>query len=110
MRQKYKNTKYHGYASKKEYYRSNELKLLQRAGEISNLKEQVEYLLLPAQYEIINGKKKCIEQSVKYIADFQYIDKDGNLVVEDTKGFRTQAYIIKRKLMLYMHGIKIREI
>jgi len=110
MRQKYKNTKYHGYASKKEYYRSNELKLLQRAGEISDLKEQVEYLLLPAQYEIINGKKKCIEQSVKYIADFQYIDKKGNLVVEDTKGFRTQAYIIKRKLMLYMHGIKIREV
>lgn len=110
MRQKYKNTKYHGYASKKEYYRSNELKLLQRAGEISDLKEQVVYELLPSQFEVVNGKKKCVERSVKYIADFQYTDKNGNLVVEDTKGFRTQAYIIKRKLMLYMHGIKIREI
>jgi len=110
MRQKYKNTKYHGYASKKEYYRGNELKLLQKAGEISNLKEQVAYELLPSQYEVIDGKKKCIERSVKYIADFQYIDKDGNLVVEDTKGFRTQSYIIKRKLMLYIHGIKIKEL
>jgi len=110
MRQKYKNTKYHGYASKKEYYRSNELKLLQRAGEISNLKEQVPYELIPAQFEVVNGKKKCIERSVKYIADFQYIDKDGNLVVEDTKGYRTEVYKIKRKLMLYVHGIKIREI
>lgn len=110
MRQKYKNTKYFGFSSKKEYYRSVELLLLQEAGEISELKEQVPYELLPSQYEIVDGKKKCIEKSVKYIADFQYKDKNGNLVVEDTKGFRTQAYIIKRKLMLYFHGIKIKEI
>ena len=110
MKQKYNNVKYNGFDSKKEYYRSNELRLLEKAGEISNLKEQVPYELLPAQYQIINGKKKCIEKSVKYIADFQYIDKDGNLVVEDTKGMRTSTYIIKRKLMLYFHGIKIKEV
>ena len=110
MKQKYNNVKYNGFDSKKEYYRSNELRLLEKAGEISNLEEQFPYELLPAQYQIINGKKKCIEKSVKYIADFQYIDKDGNLVVEDTKGMRTSTYIIKRKLMLYFHGIKIKEV
>ncbi len=112
MRRKYNNTKHKGYDSKKEYYRGNELKLLQKAGEIFNLKEQVTYELLPAQYEVIDGKKKCIERSVKYIADFQYIDKDGNLVVEDVKSAatKTDSYIIKRKLMLYIHGIKIKEV
>lgn len=107
---KYKNTKYKGYDSKKEYYRSNELKLLQRAGEISGLQEQVAYELVPSQYEVVNGKRKCVEQSVKYIADFQYIDKDENIVVEDTKGYKTKDYIIKRKLMLHVHGIKIKEV
>lgn len=110
MKQKYNNVKYNGFDSKKEYYRNNELRLLEKAGEISNLEEQVPYELLPAQYQIINGKKKCVEKSVKYIADFQYIDKYGNLVVEDTKGMRTSTYIIKRKLMLYFHGIKIKEV
>jgi len=112
MRQKYNNTKYKGYDSRKEYNRGNELKLLQQAGEISNLKEQVAYELLPAQFEVVNGKKKCVERSVKYIADFQYTDKNGNVVVEDTKSkiTKTAAYIIKRKLMLYIHGIKIKEL
>lgn len=45
-----------------------------------------------------------------YIADFVYTDAaTGKLVVEDAKGMRTRDYIIKRKLMLYIHGIKIRE-
>ncbi|HQG58650.1 MAG TPA: DUF1064 domain-containing protein [bacterium] len=110
MKPKYKNINYHGFASKKEYYRSNELKLLQEAGEITDLKEQVSFELLPSQFMTINGKKKCIERSVSYIADFTYKDKDDNLVVEDTKGFRTQAYIIKRKLMLFMYGIRIKEL
>lgn len=107
---KYKNVKINGYDSKKEYYRSNELKLLQRAGEISGLQEQVPYELIPSQWEVVNGKRRCIEQSVKYIADFQYLDKDGNIVVEDTKGHRTPDYIIKRKLLLHVHGIKIKEV
>jgi len=111
MRNKYGNTKYKGYDSKKEYYRSNELKLLQRAGEITDLKEQVKYELIPSQYEVVNGKKKCIEKEISYYADFQYI-KNGETVVEDTKSSATitKDYIIKRKLMLYVHGIKIKEV
>ena len=61
--------------------------------------------MIPAQY--IDGK--CVERSVKYKADFFYT-KDGELVVEDTKGFRTPDYIIKRKLMLYVHHIRIKEV
>lgn len=110
MRQKYGNKKYMGYDSKREYYRANELKLLQRAGEISSLKEQVPYELIPSQYREVNGKRKCIERSVKYIADFQYVDKKGDTIVEDTKGFRTTDYVIKRKLMLFIHGIRVKEL
>ena len=109
MKNKYGNKKYEGYDSKKEYYRSNELKLLQRAGEITNFQEQVTYELVPSQWKVIDGKKKCIEHAVKYIADFQYTDKAGNTIVEDTKGFKTEVYKIKKKLMLHVHGIKIRE-
>ena len=110
MKNKYNNTKYNGYDSKKEYYRNNELKLLQRAGEITSLQEQVTYELVPSQWEVVDGKKRCVEHAVKYIADFQYTDKAGNTVVEDTKGFKTEVYRIKKKLMLYVHGIKIKEV
>lgn len=105
---KYRNTKVAGYDSKKEYRRANELKLLERAGLISNLQEQVKYELIPAQYEVVNGKRKCAERAVSYFADFQYVE-NGETVVEDTKGFRTKEYIIKRKLMRHVYGIKIRE-
>ena len=98
--------------TKKEFVRKKELELLEKIGEISNLKKQITYELIPMQYEIINKKKRCIERSVKYIADFQYNDKNGNLVVEDVKSpaTKTPEYIIKRKLMLYIHGIKIKEV
>ncbi len=55
-----------------------------------------------------NGK--IIERAVNYIADFVYIGKDGSIICEDTKGYKTKEYIIKRKLMLYMHGIRIKEV
>lgn len=71
------------------------MKLLERSGKITGLKTQVSYLLIPAQYE--NGK--CIERSCRYVADFVYW-QDGNLVVEDAKGLKTDVYRIKRKLML----------
>ena len=54
-----------------------------------------------------NGK--TIERQCVYIADFVYT-KDNKLIVEDTKGFRTPEYRIKRKLMLYIHNIRITEI
>lgn len=107
-----KKNKYHakkccGYDSTKEYNRAQTLKLWLRAGLISDLREQVAFLLVPSQ---INGEG-TEEKPVKYKADFVYIDNaTGQTVVEDTKGFRTPEYIIKRKLMLYIHGITIKEI
>ena len=102
--------------SKKEAKRYQELLLLERAGAISDLKRQVEYVLIPAQrepdtYGVRGGliKGKVIEQAVKYKADFVY-NENGQAVVEDTKGFRTKDYILKRKMMLYFHGIRIREV
>lgn len=106
---KYNNAKYNGYDSKREAKRAAELKLLEKAGVISNLQEQVVYELIPSQYRIVNGKKKCIERAIKYIADFQYVE-NGNTVVEDAKGFRTEVYRIKKKLMLYFHDIQIKEV
>lgn len=106
---KYHNVKYKGYASKKEYYRSEELKLLERKGIISGLKEQVKYELIPLQRDKDTGK--VVERSVSYIADFEYFRvSDGVVVTEDTKGVRTKEYIIKRKLMLYKCGIRINEV
>lgn len=107
---KYGNKKTGGYDSRKEAKRAGELKMMRRAGLISDLQEQVKYELIPAQYDMVGGKRKCIERSCSYVADFVYTDKYGNTIVEDTKGFRTEAYRIKKKLMLHIHGIKIREI
>lgn len=107
-----KKSKYHaekcnGYDSKKEYYRAQQLKLWLKAGVISELREQVVFLLIPSQ---INSEG-IEEKPVRYKADFVYIDNaTGQIVVEDTKGFRTPEYIIKRKLMLQVHGITIKEI
>lgn len=91
--------------SMKEAHRYCELKLMQRAGLISDLQLQVQYELIPTQR--IDGK--LAEKAVNYVADFVY-KQNGQTVVEDTKGMRTREYIIKRKLMLWVHGIRIREI
>lgn len=109
MYNKYGNTKVvrngRKFASKHEAGRYTELLLLQRAGKISDLKTQVSYLLIPAQYD---EKHRCIERSCKYVADFVYME-DGELVVEDAKGMKTDVYRIKKKMMLYKYGIRIRE-
>lgn len=89
----------------KECQRYCELKLMQRAGVISDLRLQVSFELLPAQR--IDGK--VVERAVNYVADFVY-KQDGAQVVEDTKGIRTKDYIMKRKMMLFFHGIRIREV
>lgn len=109
--------------SKKEGRRYQELVLLQKSGNISNLQRQVKYILIPAQYEQTNEvykqgknkgqlkKGKLLERECTYIADFVYFDRDKQeTVVEDSKGMRTKDYIIKRKLMLERHGIRIREV
>ncbi len=107
--------------SKKEANRFRELQLLERAGKITTLQQQVKYVLIPTQREFSNEiyKKgahqghfkpgKVLEKECSYIADFAYI-QDGAYVVEDTKGVRTEAYKIKRKLMLERYGIKVREV
>lgn len=117
---KYRNTKtiVDGieFASRKEAGRYQELKILEQCGEIQDLQWQVKYILIPAQREpdvvgVRGGikKGKVIEKEVAYIADFVYTQGE-QTIVEDTKGFRTKEYIIKRKMMLYFYGIKIREI
>ena len=106
--------------SKKEAVRYKELKALEKVGIIKDLKRQVKYVLIPAQYEpsgeiYTKGKEKgkpkkgkLIERECAYYADFVYTE-NGKTVVEDTKGVKTPEYIIKRKLMLYVHNIKIKE-
>lgn len=86
----------------KEANRWCELKLLEKAGAIQDLQRQVKFELIPKQ----DG-----ERAVSYIADFVYTE-NGEKVVEDTKSpaTRTKEYILKRKMMLYFHGIRIREI
>ena len=94
--------------SKKEANRYKELRLLEKAGEIKDLRTQVKFKLIPAQRDEATGK--VIERECSYKADFVYYEEDGETVVEDVKGFRTKDYIIKRKLMLYQYGLRIREV
>lgn len=86
--------------SQKEFLHYLLLADREKRGEISDLKMQVPFLLIPKQ----DGERECT-----YVADFTY-KENGKLVVEDVKGMRTEVYRIKRKLMLYVHHIKIKEI
>lgn len=113
-----------GYASKKEAERAAELRWLEKAGKIRDLQEQVKFVLIPAKYEEIprigkrgkpiKPKRRCIERGLDYIADFVYIDETGHTVVEDAKGYKGgatyQIFVNKRKLMLEIYGIKIKEV
>ncbi len=98
------------YRSKYEYLIMCDLKQMERDGKISELKRQVKYELVPAQKD---ESGKVVEREVSYIADFEYI-LDGKKVVEDIKkyarGAAYQLFSIKRKLMLYKFGIKIKEL
>lgn len=94
------------FQSKKEGQRWQELRLLQRAGEIDNLQRQVPFVICP-QCKTRTGKNQMAR---KYVADFVYTDKTGRLVVEDAKGVKTDVYKLKKALMLYFHGIEIQEV
>ena len=85
--------------SKAEYSRWLELVAMERAGMIADLRRQVRYEVIPA-----NDKNRKTE----YIADAVYTE-NGRVIVEDTKGFETPEYIIKKKLMYHVHGIEIFE-
>lgn len=118
------------FASQREARRYLELKALQNAGKIKDLKLQVMYELIPAAYHWLptgevyqKGERKgrpkykrvCVEKAVKYIADFEY-EENGQTVVEDAKGFRKtdsaayKVFVLKRKLMLWRYGIKVKEV
>lgn len=90
--------------SQKEARRFCELRLLERAGRITELQRQVKFELIPSQK--IDGK--VVERACTYVADFVYTE-NGKKVVEDTKGYKTQEYRIKKKLLLWVHGIRIKE-
>ena len=94
--------------SKKEAQRFAQLKVLERAGAIGCLERQKKYVLIPKQ---TGSDGKIAEREVAYIADFVYFDRSKcKTVIEDTKGYRTPEYIIKRKLMRYILGYEIDEI
>ena len=103
--------------SQREYMRWCVLKRLQEDGAITDLERQKKFVLIPAQREKDSrGKRggvkkgKIIERECSYIADFAYYDKKADkYVVEDSKGIRTKDYIIKRKLMLWVHNVRIYE-
>ena len=92
--------------SRKEAKRWCELKLMERAGLITDLRRQVPFGLIP---NLKDESGRVIERAVKYVADFCYI-QNGEAVVEDVKGLRTREYVLKRKLMLYFHGIRVKEV
>ena len=99
---KYRNIRTNGYASKREANRAAELQAVAKAGIISDLREQVRYVLLkpcPPQYP----------KSLSYIADFVYV-QNGVTHIEDSKGFRTAVYKIKARLMKQLLGLEIEEV
>lgn len=109
--------------SRKEANRYLELKLLERGGVISDLRLQVEFELIPNQYATekrygkngkpLKDKQVLLERKCCYLADFVYTDNETKeMVVEDTKSpiTRTPEYRIKKKLMLYRYGIRIKEV
>ena len=87
--------------SRKESQRYLDLLLLQRAGEISDLERQVAFTLF---------EKSKYGRAVKYIADFTYTDRQGQRIIEDAKGYRTDVYKLKKRMMAELLGIEIKEV
>ena len=117
MRQRINTNKYHArkcqldnmtFDSIAEARRWQELRYLTRAGIINDVRRQVPFVLIPAQKDETG---RVIERAVVYRADFVYTE-DGKTVVEDVKSeaTKTREYVIKRKLMLYRYGIRIKEV
>ncbi len=124
MYRMYRKTKYHNrktktdgrtFDSQKEARRYKQLRQMELAGEISDLSTQVKFVLIPTQRDPITGK--ILERECSYIADFVYtvpqkaqLCTKSTTVVEDVKGYRTDVYRIKKKLMLLRFGIVIKEV
>ena len=127
MARKYNNSKVTvdgiAFDSRREAKRYREISLMLQLGEIRNLELQKRFELIPAQWERYEryGKRgqrlkdgrRCVEKGVVYVADFVY-EKDGKIVVEDAKGCRRgtayDVFVLKRKLMLHVYGIKVQEV
>lgn len=82
--------------SRKEAERYAELKMMEKAGVISNLQLQVKYPIIESYLNKVTGRWT---QPTYYVADFVYIDEYGNQVIEDVKGYKTPEYRLKKKLM-----------
>jgi hypothetical protein len=87
------------FSSKKEAKRYEQLLLLLKSGEITDLQTQVKFVLIPKTDKF---------RETSYIADFTYFE-GREFIVEDVKGFITDVFKIKRKLFYYVHKILIRE-
>lgn len=113
MQSKYRNKKieFNGikFDSKKEMNRYKELKILERAGLIKNLKLQPAFILIPSFKK--NGKTY---RKTSYIADFQYYDtKQEKIIVEDVKSKATakdKVYRLKIKMFLFRYNLDFKEI
>lgn len=93
--------------SKAEAKRYQELKLLERAGVITDLELQPKFVILP-KHKDIEGKTV---REMSYFADFSYFDiEKGKYVIEDVKGVKTAVYKLKKKLVEYKHDVKITEV
>jgi len=109
---KFRNVQSGRYASKREARAATELETLERSGQIRDLKEQVRFLLIPAQ---LDAQGKTIERPCYYTADFTFDEWDAGRkqwtkVVADAKGYPNDRWPLKRKLMLFVHGVRVREI
>lgn len=101
VRNKYHNRKTKGFDSAKEWRRNQELEIMQRAGEISELNRQVPFVLM-SSYTIADETTRQgfrTVREIRYIADFTYRLKDGTRIIEDVKGMQTEVFKIKRKLL-----------
>lgn len=111
-------TEYGHFDSTSEYQRYLLLLDMERNGEITDLKRQVTFELLPQQTKVVRKQLKTkikevikvVEQDVNYTCDFTYY-KDGEYVVEEFKGSKyciDDSIRIKKKLLYYVHGIELK--
>ena len=91
--------------SRHEATRWIELKYMERAGLITDLRRQVPFELIPA----VRSGRKVIQRAITYVADFVYT-QSGTQVIEDAKGVKTDVYRIKKKLLYWRYGYEIKEV
>jgi hypothetical protein len=103
---KFSNQAQGGHQSRKEDKHAVNLRALASVGILRNFQEQVRFEVIPRQD--VDGK--LAERACHYVADFVYDDQDGVHHVVDAKGWRTPEYRLKRKLMLFIHKIRIEEV